>query len=305
MSTSSPVTSPVSSGCGAGSPALLASSRTCAPMLNPPLASSTRAGSRNRSTNRSGWVRLSSTYPDTRVVASSGGSGWPATSTTSAFATLCATIPAHPSSSASGSSSSIPARSRIGSSMPFSSAVARQAAGSPYSSHASRGSVSPACTRCVRRAASPPEVGFCRGVSPLISSMVTWHSARIGTPEVLNRVYFACTWDRYAGKPVSPPQWNTTHGGEDRCCWRVSLVGTQQANSRSTAVTTLVSWVSLASKNISTVSLLGCGPWYSGGPALLAPLALCRFQTAALVRLSSLGLNWNSIRPHGGPGVSP
>ncbi|CAM5566794.1 hypothetical protein SANTM175S_00281 [Streptomyces antimycoticus] len=59
---------------------------------------------------------------------------------------------------------------------------------------------------------------------------------------------------------MSPPQWNTTHGGEARCCCRVSLVGTQQVNSRSTEVTTLVSWVSLASKNISTVSLLGCGP---------------------------------------------
>lgn len=83
------------------------------------------------------------------------------------------------------------------------------------------------------------------------------------------------------------------------------MVGTQHAKSCSTEVTTRVSWVSLASKNISTVSLLGCEPWYSGGPELFAPLAGLRFQEAALVRLSSLGLNWKSIRPHGPPGVRP
>lgn len=189
--------------------------------------------------------------------------------------------------------------------MPFASAITRQAPGSPYSRWASEGSESPEPTRWTRRAASAPEVGFWPGVSPLISSMVTWQTARIGTPDVVNSVYLAATWLTYPGNPVSPPQWKTTHGGDERCCCRVSSVGTQQAKSCSTEVTTRVSWVSPASKNISTVSLLGCDPWYSGGPELFAPFAGLRFQEAALVRLSSFGLNWKSIRPHGPPGVSP
>lgn len=65
--------------------------------------------------------------------------------------------------------------------------------------------------------AQRPEVGFWPGVSPLISSTVTWQVARIGTPEVVNSEYLTCTWLTYPGNPVSPPQWNTTHGGEERC----------------------------------------------------------------------------------------
>ena len=54
---------------------------------------------------------------------------------------------------------------------------------------------------------------------------------------------------------------------------------------------------SVASKNISRVSLQGSAPLNSGGPAFLAPLAGLRSHLAVLAIVTSFGLNWKSIAP--------
>ena len=75
---------------------------------------------------------------------------------------------------------------------------------------------------------------------------------------------------------------------------RLSSVGTQQANSCSTRATTLPSIVSVASKNISKVSLQGSAPLNCGGPAALRVAGgLDRSHFADFEIDSSFGLNWN------------
>src|SRR5689334_2013684 len=119
------------------------------------------------------------------------------------------------------------------------------------------GSVSPSTITWTRRGARPPEVGFCRGVSPESSSRLTVHTARIGSPVAVKTVYFAETLLTYDRKPVSPPHLKITHGGEPFFLSCELGVGTQQANRRSTDRTTLSSCFSVASKNISRLSLEG------------------------------------------------
>src|SRR5688572_16773198 len=98
------------------------------------------------------------------------------------------------------------------------------------------------------------------------------------------------------------PQWKITQGGLPFFFWWLSSVGTQHANSCSTVLTTRSSWVSLASRNISRDSLLGFGPLYCGTSLFLLPFCAWRFHFADLLRVSSFGLNWKSIRPRDGPG---
>ena len=105
-------------------------------------------------------------------------------------------------------------------------------------------------------------------------------------------------------KPVSSPHRNITHGGEPLCCFSEASVGVQQSNSVLTRWTTASSCFPEASKNISRDSLEGIGPLYCGGPAFPLPLAVCRAQEADLPMVSSLGLNWKSIWPNRGPGLS-
>src|SRR5690625_3817565 len=101
-----------------------------------------------------------------------------------------------------------------------------------------------------------------------------------------------------------PPQRKTAHGGESRFWAWEELVGTQQPRSRSTVLTTESSCVSEASKNISRLSLEGWGPLYCGGPLLALPVPVVLPQLAALAMVSSLGLNWNSTRCSGAPGLA-
>src|SRR6478609_11703565 len=158
---------------------------------------------------------------------------------------------------------------------------------------------------CDLRAASPPEVGFCLPGSPGISSSDTEQVARIGVPLAANNVYLADTEVTKAGKLVIVPQLNTTNGGDALFLPTLSSVGTQQPNSFSTAMTTLPSWVSEASKNISRVSLHGSAPLNSGGPAFLAPRAVLRSHLAVLAMVTSLGLNWKSMLPREAPNRLP
>ena len=105
--------------------------------------------------------------------------------------------------------------------------------------------------------------------SPGISSSDTLQMARIGVPSAVNSVYFALTEVTNAGKLVIAPQCSTTSGGVGFLLAGVFSVGTQQENSFSTASTTLPSWLPVASKNISRVSLHGSAPLNSGGAGLL------------------------------------
>ena len=109
-------------------------------------------------------------------------------------------------------------------------------------------------------------------------------------------MYFALTWVTNAGKLVIVPQTNTTSGGDALFLPRLCSVGTQQESSFSTAATTLPSWLPVASKNISRVSLHGSAPLNSGGPAVGAPRAVFRSHFADFGIVISLGLNWNGIR---------
>src|SRR6476620_7349171 len=155
--------------------------------------------------------------------------------------------------------------------------------------------VSPVTTRWMLRAAMDPDVGFCLPFSCGISCRVTVHSARMGVPSGVNRVYFALTWVTYAGKLLMPPHWNTTSGGTGFSLAWVLSVGVQQPNSLSTASTTDPSCLAVASKNISRVSWPGSGPLNSGGGAALAPLVDLLSHFAFLAMVSSFGLNWNSM----------
>src|SRR5215211_1534978 len=188
--------------------------------------------------------------------------------------------------------------------MPFATARPRHCCGSPYARNAIEGSVSPTITTCVSRAASAPDVGFWPPNSPAISSIVTVQTARTGVPLGVKRVYFTATLLTYAAKPVRPPQRKITHGGEPFFCWRLSAVGTQHSNSFSTDFTTWSPIVSVASKNISRLSLHGSEPVNSGTPDFFAPRCASRFHFALFVRLSSFGLTWKSIRPRTPPGVA-
>ena len=76
-------------------------------------------------------------------------------------------------------------------------------------------------------------------------------------------------------------------------------------NSCSTALTTESSWLLVASKNISKVSLQPSAPLNSGGPAFLAPLAGLRSHFAVLAIVTSLGLNWKSIALRLAPALLP
>src|SRR6478672_3469928 len=95
---------------------------------------------------------------------------------------------------------------------------------------------------CTRSTAKTPEVGFCFGCFLLsfggISSRLTVHTARMGTPFEANRVYLALTCVTKAGKLLVPPHWNSTSGGMGFFS-PDSLVGIQQLSSFSTASTTL------------------------------------------------------------------
>src|SRR6478672_8702029 len=95
---------------------------------------------------------------------------------------------------------------------------------------------------CTRSTAKTPEVGFCFGCFLLsfggISSRLTVHTARMGTPFEANRVYLALTCVTKAGKLAIPPQWNSTSGGIGNLA-RDFSIGIQQLTSVSTASTTL------------------------------------------------------------------
>src|SRR5215218_2738618 len=132
--------------------------------------------------------------------------------------------------------------------------------------------------------------------------MFTVAVPRMGRPPAVKRVYLTVTELTYAVKLVSAPQWKITQGGLPFFFWWLSSVGTQQAKSCSTVFTTRSSCVSLASRNISSESLLGSAPVNCGTSLFLLPFCDCRFHFADLLRESSFGLNWNSIRPRGGPG---
>src|SRR6476646_1103211 len=157
--------------------------------------------------------------------------------------------------------------------------------------------VSPVTTRWMLRAAMDPDVGFCLPFSCGISCRVTVHSARMGVPSGVNRVYFALTWVTYAGKLLMPPHWNTTSGGTGFSLAWVLSVGVQQPNSLSTASTTDPSCLAVASKNISRVSWPGSGPLNSGGGAALFPVVGLLSHLTFLAMVNSLGLNWNSMLP--------
>ena len=70
-------------------------------------------------------------------------------------------------------------------------------------------------------------------------------------------------------------------------------------------MTTEPSWVAVASKNISKVIFDGSGPVNSGGPAFFEPLVGLRSHLAALLMVTSLGLNWNGTEPRFAPGPPP
>src|SRR5690242_14710339 len=149
----------------------------------------------------------------------------------------------------------------------------------------------------MRSGASAPDVGFCLPGGMSICSRFTVHTARIGVPSVLNRVYLACTWVTKAGKLSMPPHLNTTNGGIGFLLVTVLSVGTQQRKRFSTASTTSSPLLVVASKNISRVILHGSAPLYSGGPACFAPLTGLRSHLADLLIVTSLGLNWNLMVP--------
>ena len=139
-----------------------------------------------------------------------------------------------------------------------------------------------------RRTSWLPEVGFCRNGSPGISSMATLTNARIGRPWPLNRVYLALTEVTNAGKLEIWPQCSTTIGGDGFFDPRSPPSGRSSWNSCSTAWTTEPSWVLVASKNISRVSLHGSAPLNSGGPAFFDPLVVLRSHLAVLAIVTSL-----------------
>src|SRR4051794_16329539 len=119
--------------------------------------------------------------------------------------------------------------------MPLAAAMTRHLLGSPYSWNAIICSESPATTVCTLRAASAPEVGFCPGVEPAISSIATVQVARTGMPLGVNSVYLAVTELTKAGKPVSPPHRKMTHGGGGFFWLGGVSVGPQSAKNLSTA----------------------------------------------------------------------
>src|SRR5688500_8633968 len=80
------VTSPIVNGCGPPGSDVCTFNAIFAPILNPPLPSTTWPGSRKRSTNTSGRLRLSSTNACVSRDLTSAGSGPPSTSTTREFA---------------------------------------------------------------------------------------------------------------------------------------------------------------------------------------------------------------------------
>src|SRR5215472_17270696 len=166
-------------------------------------------------------------------------------------------------------------------------------------------SESPAITVCTACADSAPDVGFWPSGSPGISSIVTLHVARMGVPSDAKSVYFACTEVMNPGKLTTVPQLSWTRGGTALRFFTVSSVGTQQRNSASTCPTTLPPARSVASKNISRVSLHGSGPLNSGGLAFLALRADFLSHFAAFEIDSSLGLNWNSISPRWAASCAP
>ena len=106
-----------------------------------------------------------------------------------------------------------------------------------------------------------------------------------------------------AGKLEIDPQCSTTMGGLGLSWPALSSVGIQQLKSCSTASTTEPSWLAVASKNISTVSLHGPAPVNCGGLAFLAFVAGSRFHSAVLAIVTSLGLNWKAIAPRFAPGL--
>src|SRR5690625_1109430 len=99
-----------------------------------------------------------------------------------------------------------------------------------------------------------------------------------------------------------PPHRKMSHGGEARCWLGDEAVGTQPDSSRSPFRTTESSWLSEASRNISRSSFAGSGPWYWGGPLLRFPVPVARAHFAAFATVSSVGLNWKSMRSKGAPG---
>ena len=156
--------------------------------------------------------------------------------------------------------------------------------------------MSPVTMVCTRSADMVPDVGFWFPAVMSSSSRFTVHTARIGIPLVVKRVYFACTWVTNAGKLVTPPHLNLTRNGIGFLPLTASLQGTQQRKRSSTEFTTLTLSSIVESKNSSNVSLHGSAPLYSGGPDFL-PLAGFRSHLADLLIVTSLGLNWKLIVP--------
>src|SRR3954469_3740104 len=99
----------------------------------------------------------------------------------------------------------------------------------------------------------------------------------------------------YDGKLRMAPHVKTTRGGTAFWSWVLFVVGTQAWNRVSTAFRTLLSCLSLASKNISSDSFEGSLPRNSGGGALPEFRADFVSHFAVFVSVSSRGLNWNSI----------
>lgn len=313
VSSSIAVTSPVNSRSRARSWTVTTEILNGVPMPIPVLARNVWSGSRYIRTAVSGSPTFSSTTQLTNWVAQAAGSSAGASTIGSAakdrpgdFVPLI-TRPLRGGRPRPGTSSSRPGVNCIGSSMSLACAMVRHAVASPYSRQASSGRLSPATTRCVRRASFDPEVGFCPAGSTLASSIDREQVARSGFPSTSNSVYET---ERLESTPSNDvvfdvPQSNRTQGLAGVLRARLLGVGTHAVINCSTAFSTELSWVAVASRNTSSDRARGPLPTNSGSADCPAIRDGVRRHSVVLLSDSFAGLNCNVSRASVPPGLAP
>lgn len=191
--------------------------------------------------------------------------------------------------------------------MPLASAMTRQAVASPYSCQASIARLSPATTVCVLRAVRAPDVGFWPAGSTLASSMESEQVARSGFPSTSNSVYETERLDSTPSNEVvrALPHSNRTQGLAGFFRPRLAGVGTQAFISFSTACSTELSCLAVASRKTSRLSVRGPLPTNSGSADCPAIREGVRRHSVLLLNCRVDGLNWRSSRASVPPGLAP
>ena len=118
-------------------------------------------------------------------------------------------------------------------------------------------------------------------------------------------MYLALTEVTNAGKLVMAPQCRTTSGGVGFFWPALSSVGTQQANSFSTASTTLPSCVAGGVEEHLQGELARLRPVELGRPGLLRPLVGLALPLGGLLDGHFLGVELEGDAPRSAPGAPP